>query len=289
MIKNIFSMLIIFLDLKRVLILYEWIHLFILLEWWVLSLSINRLRLLCNVAWALRMGIRLLKLHYIIQLTFFIIKVRIRSIHQHLIIVWRISGNYGIFLSVGILREQAPNLLSVLKRNWLIEILQTTCDRVPSLVLNHLEDWIDWLDHVDGHITYFFIIEIDVFVLLFSTTAQFLWLHLFAMAPLAVVKKLGVSMETLPTLGLSALVQLCLRMSPVVLASVATWGEGTVTKLALEWPLTRVHSLMDLEVWLIQEFFTTYVLVLTYRFEIKKLKNLVHIFTYFKKIFYMAP
>ena len=83
------------------------------------------------------------------------------------------------------------------------------------------------------------------------------------MSSLAVLEKLGVSMETLTALRFFTFVQLGLCMSSVVLASVAAGGEGAVAKPALEWPLPRMHPFMNLEIRFVQELFSAYVFIWT--------------------------
>ena len=68
------------------------------------------------------------------------------------------------------------------------------------------------------------------------------------MRSLAVLEKLGVSVEAMMAIFLAAFVQLSLRMASVVFTSVSTGRERSVTEHAFEWSLSSVHPFMHLEV-----------------------------------------
>ena len=64
-------------------------------------------------------------------------------------------------------------------------------------------------------------------------------------------------METVLAITLVALVQFGLGVSSMVLTSVATRCEGSITEPTLEWTLASMHSFVHLEVRLVEEFFST--------------------------------
>jgi len=110
------------------------------------------------------------------------------------------------------------------------------------------------LVYFDRNIANLIVLKIDVWVLLPAATTTLFGCEFDAMRFLAVQKELNISVKAFVTATFLALVQLCLCMAPMMLPPVATGCECLVAKLALEWPLTGVHSLMNLEVRLVTEF-----------------------------------
>lgn len=100
----------------------------------------------------------------------------------------RISRDDSVLLSILCLWKGVPNLLSVLKRNWFVQVFQLACRGVFSFELYNLEDWIHLLDDIDRYVTDVRVVQIDVWVFLLASTTQFFWLYLYVMGPLAVLE-----------------------------------------------------------------------------------------------------
>ena len=85
-------------------------------------------------------------------------------------------------------------------------------------------------------------------VLLLATTANLLRLQLHSVHLARVLHKLNVPMKALRAPLHLALIQLGLRVAPVVLTPVAAGGEGLVAEMAFEGLLPGMHPLMHLEI-----------------------------------------
>jgi len=140
----------------------------------------------------------------------------------------------------------------------MLKFFYFTSGCISYSVLNDLKYGFDVLYHIDGHIRNVFVIQVYVRILLSSSTARFLRLDLQFVGPLAVLEKLGVSMEALITIWLGAFVQLGLRVSSMVFSSVAAGRKCSVTELALKGSLSSMHSFVHLKIGLVEEFFATY-------------------------------
>lgn len=193
---------------------------------------------------------------FVVVLTGFVVVRAWMSMILH--IFQRFLRDDGILLGVLGLWERVTHLLSMLQRDRLVQVLQLPRLRALSLEPHDLEDRINLLDHIDRDVADFFVVEVNVRILLLAAATQLLRLHLYTMGPLAMLEQLCVSVEALPAFGLLALIQLGLRVSAVVLSSVTARGEGPVAESTLEGPLSSVHSFVHLKVRLVLELFATH-------------------------------
>lgn len=90
-------------------------------------------------------------------------------------------------------------------------------------------------------------------VLLLAATANLFGLKLHPMDLDGVLHELNVSVEALGAALHLALIQLCLRVPSVMLTPISTGSKRLVAEFAFKWLLTGVHSLMHLEIGLVQE------------------------------------
>lgn len=165
--------------------------------------------------------------------------------------------NDGVLLGARWLLLRDSDGLSVLHDNWLIQVLVQASVRVHLSPLLNLEDRLGRLDRVNGHIRDGLVLQVDIGVLLSAATARLLGLDQHIVRSLAVLVQLRVPVEALITVGLLTLVELGLRVAAVMLSSIAARGESPIAEMAFERSLASVHSLVHLEVRLVQELFST--------------------------------
>ena len=142
----------------------------------------------------------------------------------------------------------------ILYHDWLVQILELAGIRVPIPTLGHLEYRNKLFEDLDWHVVDFWVLQVHIMVLLLATTANLLRLQLHPVHLARVLHKLNVPMKALRAPLHLALIQLGLRVAPVVLTPVAARGEGLVAEMAFEGLLPGMHPLMHLEIRLVQEF-----------------------------------
>ena len=88
-------------------------------------------------------------------------------------------------------------------------------------MFDDLENWFNILVDIYRNIADLFVIKVDIRVFLATSTTASFRLELNPMCFLTMDKKLNVAMEALITTWLLTLVELCLSVAPMVLASIS--------------------------------------------------------------------
>ena len=147
------------------------------------------------------------------------------------------------------------------------------CFWITTSMFDDLENWFNILVDIYRNIADLFVIKVDIRVFLATSTTASFRLELNPMCFLTMDKKLNVAMEALITTWLLTLVELCLSVAPMVLASISAWSKCLVAELALEWAFTRMLSFMNLKIWLVLELLTANALFAWIIIDIRRAHN----------------